>query len=174
MPVQTLNCELSDLVLYLYKDTIIPELFELLGDRKAMIFLQVFGDTKMKVPSYSKVLDLERNIEIYETLSYAYSDDAIKTLADNYEVTEVWVKKVYNVMKRKYGEIVDFINKSKETKKLNITSRRNERTVYDGGRIERESEKADENIGIGFESEVEPEKEDSEASQLDQEPVPTD
>lgn len=124
MSRKNLGCELTDLIHYLYRDTIAPELFELFGEDLALEFIQIFGGTMMKVPSYKRVLELQRNIEIYEALCYAYSSDTIKRLAQTYGVTEVWIKKLYSLMRHKYPKIYDFMKNIRDSKPVNVTTRR--------------------------------------------------
>lgn len=121
---RNLGCELRDLIYFLYEDTLIPDLFDILGEDLAVQFVKVFGGMKIEVPSFNKVLELQRNIEIYENLSYINNEETVKAIADRYGITNVWVREIFRSMKKKYPEIEKFIQKMNEERKVRVTTKR--------------------------------------------------
>lgn len=124
MQGRNLGCSLSELILYLYRDTLLPELFELLGEELGLEFVQMFGGLRIEVPSYQKVLELERDLDIYESLCYLNSQQTVRNLAQKYSVTEVWIRELYKNMRRKYPTIQRFVEKARSSQPVRVTTRR--------------------------------------------------
>lgn len=118
---------LHDLLLYLYEDTLIPELFDLLGEDETIKLVKVFGGMKIDLPAYKKVSDLKRNIEIYECLTRRKDHVIIKRLAEKYGITEVWVREMFRKMQTEFPKIREFVEERKNIEKVFVTSRRIER-----------------------------------------------
>lgn len=115
---------LKEMFYYVYNNTLIPELFELLGEDLAVEFIQVFSGAKVAVPNYRKVMNLQRNLEIYETLSSAPGDFAVQELAKKYGVTEVWIREINRNMKIEHLKIQKFLEKLRSREKLRVTTKR--------------------------------------------------
>lgn len=128
MEDRPLDFSVKDLVHYLYRDTLVPELFELLGEELTLEVIQVFGGTKIIVPSYKKFIDMRRNLEIYESMSLCNTGQVATFLAKKYDITEVWVRELYDLMKREVRKIREFVESSKSNLKINVTTERNPRS----------------------------------------------
>lgn len=124
-----LEFQLTELINYIYKDTILPELFEIIGEEETLKLIQIFGGMSIKIPSYKKILDLKRNIEIYETLAYASSSSSVKLLAQKYNITEIWVCNICRMMRLEYPKIQKFLKENSKDTVVTITTRRNPRNV---------------------------------------------
>lgn len=120
--VNTLS--LKEMFYYAFNNSLIPELFELLGEELAVEFIQVFSGAKLAVPNYRKVLNLRRNLEIYETLSAQPGDFAVQELAKKYKVTEVWIREINRNMKIEHLKIQKFLEKMRAREKLRVTTKR--------------------------------------------------
>lgn len=127
MENRPLDFGVKELALYIYRDTLVPELFELLGEELTMELIQIFGGTRIVIPPYKKFLDMKRNLEIYESMSVCNSNQVITSLAKKYEITEVWVRELYDLMKRQVNSIREYLDSSKKNGNLNITTERNPR-----------------------------------------------
>lgn len=124
MTNDSMRLSLKEMFYYVYNNTLIPELFELLGEELAVEFIQVFSGTKLKVPNYKKILDLKRNLEIYETLNAASGNFAVQELAKKYNVTQVWIREISRNMKIEHLKIQKFLEKTRARKNLHVTTRR--------------------------------------------------
>ena len=111
------------LLFYLYRNTLVPELFETLGDENAIRFIKVFGGTTLTVPSYKKMSDLENQIEIHKSLSFINTGETVRDLARRYGITRTWVVVLHQKMKTEYPKILKFIEDFK--KQITITTKRN-------------------------------------------------
>jgi len=127
MENRPLDFGVKELALYIYRDSLVPELFELLGEELTMELIQIFGGTRIVIPPYKKFLDMKRNLEIYESMSVCNSNQVITSLAKKYEITEVWVRELYDLMKRQVNSIREYLDSSKKNGNLNITTERNPR-----------------------------------------------
>ena len=116
---------LKDLVHYVYRDTLVPELFGLLGEDLALEVIQIFGGTKIVIPPYKKFLDMKRNLEIFENLSVCYSALVKCALARKYEITEVWVDELYRLMKSEVVKIRKFLESERGNARIDVTTERN-------------------------------------------------
>lgn len=125
MENRPLDFGVKELVLYLYRDTLIPELFDLLGEELTLEIVQIFGGTKIVIPPFKKFSDMKRNLEIYESMSLCNSKGVVTSLAQKYDITEVWVKELYNLMKRSARKIREFSESSKKNARINVTTERN-------------------------------------------------
>lgn len=121
----TTECGLKELIYYLYRNTLLPDLYEVLGEEHTLKLAMVFGGMKIAIPSMKEINDLKRNIDIFETLSYSQSLETAKLLADKYEVTEVWVRAVYKKMHREYPRIVANMQAIKACPPVRVTTQRN-------------------------------------------------
>lgn len=121
----TTECGLKELIYYLYRNTLLPDLYEVLGEENTLKLVMVFGGMKIAIPSMKEINDLKRNLDIFETLSYSQSLETVKLLADKYEVTEVWIRAVYKKMHREYPRIVANMKAIKASPPVEITTRRN-------------------------------------------------
>lgn len=115
--------ELEDLLYYLYPDSLIPELFESLGSKASLEFIEVFSDTTLKVPSHKRIMDLQRNIEIYENLTYVPGAATERALARKYGVTPDFIKKVYKRMRSEYPRIQRFLARGRTKTPVRITTK---------------------------------------------------
>lgn len=120
-----LNCRLQELILYQYRDTLMPELFDLLGEDLVLKFIQQFGGLKLEVPSFQKVLDLKRDLDVYQTLSSSNNEKSVRILAEKYGVTEVWIRELYKGMMFKYPKIKAFVERVRSKEPVWLTTRRN-------------------------------------------------
>lgn len=121
----TTECGLKELIFYLYRNTLLPDLYEVLGEEHTLKLAMVFGGMKIAIPSMKELNDLKRNLDIFETLSYSQSLETVRLLADKYEVTEVWVRAVYKKMHREYPRIMANMQSIKVNPPVRITTRRN-------------------------------------------------
>lgn len=124
MPGMKIGCELRDLIFYLYQETLVPELFKTLGEESAIDFIKVFGGMRIEVPTFRKVQDLQRNIDIYESLCHVPGAETIKTLAQKYDVTPVWVREIHRKMRREYPRIKSYMDRVTGCKEVLVTTRR--------------------------------------------------
>lgn len=121
--MKKLTYELEDLLYYLYPETLIPELFDSLGADAALNFIEVFSDTTVKVPSYKKIRDLERNIEIYENLAYVPGESTEKTLCKKYGLGIDFIRRVYRRMRSEYPRIERFLMRERKKTPIRITTK---------------------------------------------------
>lgn len=133
-----LSYRLQELILYQHRDTLMPELFDLLGEDLAVKFIQHFGGLKLEVPSFQKVLDLQRDLDVYHTLSSSNNEKSIRILAEKYGVTEVWIRELFKGMVFKYPKIREFVERVRNKEPVWLTTKRNPRRHLD--EIERDSE----------------------------------
>lgn len=124
MENRLVGIELKDIMHYLYQDTLVPELFSFLGEELAIEFVQIFGGTKINVPSWKKVMDLQRNLEIFEEMCFASSAATVKRMAAKYDITEVWVRRIYALMRSEVPKIMKFLENSEESPIKITTARR--------------------------------------------------
>lgn len=117
------NVELENVLEYLYADTILPELHAALGTDCTYKLLAIFGGMKITVPSYNRIKEFKRNVDIYEALCYSNCKDTIRMLADKYDVTEVWVRSIFKRMRREYPRMMDFMMHQRDSV-VNVTTRR--------------------------------------------------
>ena len=116
---------LKELIFYLYRDTLLPELYDLLGEEETLKVALVFGGMKIAIPSMKEINDLKRNIDIFLSFSYSQSHETLRFLADKYDVTEVWIRAVYKKMHREYPKILRHLKELGAMTPVNITTRRN-------------------------------------------------
>lgn len=116
--------DIKVLVSWLYKDSILPEFLQLFGEEITMDVLRVFGGMRIQIPSYKKVLDLKRDIDIYECLSYVNSLETVRSLAKKYDISEIWVNTLFKTMKRQYPKIVKFMETMEKGETIVVTSKR--------------------------------------------------
>lgn len=114
----------KQMIYYLYGDTLLPEIFEEIGEENTLKLISVFGGIKFAIPSYSKIRELKRNIDIYETLCHAHCNESIRILADKYEVTPVWIRAIFKKMRREYPRIIKFIETVEEPSEVAISTKR--------------------------------------------------
>lgn len=119
----------KDMIHILYRETIIPEIYGMLGEDATLTLIQVFGGLKVQIPSYKEIKDLKRDIDIYESLSYAQGEETVRFLAKKYEVTETWVQSIYKKMHREYPKIKASLEEFRNPETVRITTRRN--AVYE-------------------------------------------
>nr|BDD47579.1 hypothetical protein 13 [bacterium] len=111
MAKKNANFSFKHMIYYLYGDTLLPEIYEELGEKNTLKLVSIFGGVKLTIPSYTRIKELQRNVDIYETLCHAQSVETIRLLADKYEVSRVWIRSIFNRMRREYPRIVDFIER---------------------------------------------------------------
>ncbi|MBI4237556.1 MAG: hypothetical protein HY696_03950 [Deltaproteobacteria bacterium] len=116
---------LKELIFYLYRDTLLPEMYDLLGEEETLKLVLVFGGMKISIPSMKEINDLKRNIDVFLSLSYSQGHETLRFLADKYEVTEVWIRAVYKKMHREYPKILQHLRELSAMDPVHITTRRN-------------------------------------------------
>lgn len=127
MEDRLIDIGVKELVSYIYRDTLVPDLFELLGEEQTMEVIQVFGGTKINIPPYKKFVDMRRNLEIFETLAACNCPETKRSLADKYHITEVWVEELYKIMKGEANKIRRFLEVSRQNQKIEVTTQRQPR-----------------------------------------------
>ncbi len=116
---------LKELIFYLYRDTLLPELYDLLGEEETLKLVLVFGGMKIAIPSMKEINDLKRNIDVFLSLSYSQGRETLTFLADKYDVTEVWIRAVYKRMHREYPKILRHLRELGAMDPVHVTTRRN-------------------------------------------------
>jgi hypothetical protein len=116
---------LKELIFYLYRDTLLPELYDLLGEEETLKLVLVFGGMKIAIPSTKEINDLKRNIDVFLSLSYSQGRETLTFLADKYDVTEVWIRAVYKKMHREYPKILQHLRELGAMDPVHVTTRRN-------------------------------------------------
>ncbi len=116
---------LKELIFYLYQDTLLPELYDLLGEEETLKLVLVFGGMKIAIPSMKEINDLKRNIDIFLSLSYSQSHETLRFLADKYDVTDVWIRALYKKMHREYPKIMQQLQELRAMDPVHVTTRRN-------------------------------------------------
>ncbi len=116
---------LKELIFYLYRDTLLPEMYDLLGEEETLKLVLVFGGMKISIPSMKEINDLKRNIDVFLSLSYSQGHETLQFLADKYEVTDVWIRAVYKKMHREYPKILQHLQELRAMDPVHITTRRN-------------------------------------------------
>ena len=114
-----------DLIDYVYRDSLVPELFDLLGEELTMELIQIFGGTRIAIPPYKKFLDIRRNLDIFESMGAQNSTETADALAKKYDITQVWVRELYDLMKREIYKIRKFIDTKNKNSEIKITTERN-------------------------------------------------
>lgn len=124
MEIKTPEFSLKQLIYYIYEETVLPEMFDLLGEESMKKLILVFGGLKITIPTYKEIKDLKRNIDIYKTLSYSQSSETVQFLAEKYNVTTSWIHLIFKKMRREYSKILDSIEKVEQPEKVRITTKR--------------------------------------------------
>lgn len=124
MSKKNANFNFKQMIYYLYGDTLLPEIYEELGETNTLKLISIFGGVKLTIPSYDKIKELQRNVDIYETLCHAQSKETVQVLADKYEVSRVWIRSIFNRMRREYPRIVDFVERM-DPDVVTISTKRN-------------------------------------------------
>lgn len=125
MAIRRSEFSLRQMIYYLYRDTLLPEIYEELGEQTTIKLISIFGGVKITVPSYTKIKELKRNIDIYETLCHAQGKETVRILAYKYGVSEVWIRSVFKKMRREYSRIIEFMEMIDNPKKVTISTKRN-------------------------------------------------
>lgn len=123
--MKRLDFSLRQMIYYLYRDTLLPEIYEELGEAATLKLISIFGGVKFTIPSYSKIKELKRNIDVYETLCHAQGKETVRLLAYKYGVSEVWIRSVFRKMRTEYSKIMDFMEKMDRPKRIRISTQRN-------------------------------------------------
>lgn len=118
-----LGYDLRDLIEYEYRDTLFPELVDLIGEENALKLIKVFGGIELSLPAYKRVVTMQRDIEIYETLCYVNTETTIQELAAKFGITEVWVREIFKMMRVTYEQFSNWLQ-SREENFLHITTKR--------------------------------------------------
>lgn len=130
MANRNIKTSIRDLLFYCYKDTLVPELFDFLGEDLAVEFFKVFGGMNLQVPSYKRALELERNIDIYDTLSLDPAQSTVLRLSERYEITRTRVREIFKTMVIEYPKIARFMEQVDGNHKVKITTKRSPRDVH--------------------------------------------
>ncbi len=120
-----LDFGLKQMIYYLYRDTLLPEIYEEIGEEDTLKLISIFGGVKLTIPSYTKIKELKRNIDIYETICHAQCNETVRLLADKYEVTPVWIRAIFKKMRREYPRIIKFMEVIEEPSEVTISTKRN-------------------------------------------------
>ena len=90
------NKKLIDVIelvlLYKFSDTLLPEIYGVIGKDKFIEFLSVFSGTTVKVPSFEELKNAIRDAIIYAEVKKGSST---KYLAKEYGITEKEVEEIY-------------------------------------------------------------------------------
>ena len=84
------------------KYTFLPEIYDIFGRETTIKFLELFAGCAIKVPRMEKLEKLARDTAIYvriEQASPSQQAQLIHTLADEYDLTEDRVRRVYAATK---------------------------------------------------------------------------
>lgn len=133
MEVESTGLDIKELILFSYRDSLLPELFDFLGDKTAIQFIQLFGGVRLELPPYQEIIRLKRDIEIYETLCkvrpqrFSNHHPSVLALSDKYELAGVSIQKIYGEMTAKYKNIKRFVEKSRSASPVRLTTKRNPR-----------------------------------------------
>lgn len=88
-----------------YPNTLLSELYKMLGVSNTEKMMQVFGGTTLQIPSTSRVEAAMRDIVIYETLSKSKSASESRrlgeALAKQYDVDRREIRNAYRSMRRR-------------------------------------------------------------------------
>lgn len=109
-----LRIDLSDMIAFLYQDTLVPEIFEVFGEEVGLKFLMLFGGTTVTFPAYKKVLDLKRNLDIYNEMNRNPDQECVQRLAKKYNISDVWVRELYASSKDSFTKLEDFLKERSE------------------------------------------------------------
>lgn len=120
-----LDFGLKQMIYYLYRDTLLPEIYDEIGEENTLKLISIFGGVKLTIPSYVKIKELKRNIDIYETICHAQCNETVRLLADKYEVTPVWIRAIFKKMRREYPRIIKFMEMIEEPSEVTISTKRN-------------------------------------------------
>lgn len=118
-----LRIDLGDMISFLYQDTLVPEIFDVFGEEVGLKFLMIFGGTTVTFPAYKKVLDLKRNLDIYNELEKEHDQECVQRLAKKYNISDVWVRELYATSKENFKKIEEFLKERSEQYVLVTTKR---------------------------------------------------
>lgn len=124
MKEQNSSFNLQQLINYVYEGTVLPEMFDLLGEEAMQKLILVFGGLKVSIPSYKEIKDLKRNFDIFETLSHSDGHETIKLLASKYNITTSWVHIIFKKMKKEHSKILHSIQNNQNPELVRITTKR--------------------------------------------------
>lgn len=91
--------------------TFLPELYDIFGREVTIRFLEIFAGCRIRVPKLDKLEALARSTAIYvrlEQVSVRQRQMVIKTLAEEYELTEDRVRTLYAKTKAKLEQELGF------------------------------------------------------------------
>lgn len=90
--------DLFDHIFTVYRDTILPELIEVVGFDKMVEIIDIFGGKRIYIPSKDDLKDLIQRGRVYDTLDgllgFAFSTEVDK-LAEDLELTAAQVRGLY-------------------------------------------------------------------------------
>lgn len=118
---------LKQVIHYLYQDTILPEVYEVLGEENTLQLILIFGGLKVSIPTYKEMKDLSRNIDIFKTLSYSNSTETANMLSKKYGITNTWVRGIYREMRKEYPKILEHMQAVDEPQSVRVTTKRNQK-----------------------------------------------
>lgn len=121
------NPKLKELILYTYQSSLVPEIFDLLGEEKAIEFLRIFGGLKIDVPKYQEITELARSLDIYETLNVIHTQETTFQLAERYKIPYQLVQNIYRSMKSAYPKVAQFAAAIGRGKRVLVTTKRKPR-----------------------------------------------
>ena len=91
--------------------TFLPELYDIFGREITIKFLDVFAGCKIRVPKFEVLEELARNTAIYvriENVPNKKRSIIVKSIADEYELTEDRVRSLYTATKSKLEDELGF------------------------------------------------------------------
>lgn len=84
--------DLNRILLHRWKNTLLPELLEILGEEKFLKTIAIMGGLKFSFPT---IADLNKAKQELEIISLAESGLSFSEIAERLKLSETWVKKVY-------------------------------------------------------------------------------
>jgi len=94
------------MLIYLSRHSLMPELYELLGQSKFIQFVELFGGTNLHVPSKEDLREALRDAHIYTELrDDQHNLEKTRALGDKYSLTTAGVRKIFERVQTEFMSI---------------------------------------------------------------------